>query len=684
MTGSPTGCDDSCAGNCEVYPVLGGNNLASVQGLPTDSNPKGTLRRALRLSRWQLFLGCYSLLGIGLALQWLFSRDLAATVAYAGAVVVGGYPAARGAWRSLTHLELSMNALVLAGAAGAIYLGLWEEAAALVAIYSLGGLLEAWVVDRAQRALRSVEELAPRTALRIRNGVESRVYVELVEVGDILRVRPGDRIPVDGLVLEGHSAVDESSITGEPIPVDKGPGDPLLAGTMNHNGGFVLQVTARAADSTLAQVMRAVQEARKNKSRLESFGQRFASVYTPAMFAVALVVAIAPGALGMPWLTWFYRGLVVLVISCSCGLIMSGPVATLAAVTSGARRGLVIKGGAFLEAAESVDVIVLDKTGTLTRGRPEVRMVSGLRGNQKLEVLQLAAAVESGSEHPLALAVSRLASERGLPWSPGTNFESTPGNGASAEVSGRRVWVGSPRWAQELNPQWGKETFPVSIKDTGTPVAVWDQEGPIGLIMIADAIRPEARAAVQRLRERGLRRIVMLTGDGRAGAEEVAAAVGITEVIANLRPVEKAREVARLQSFGFHVAFVGDGINDAPALAQADLGIAMGLRGTELARATCDVILMEDNLARLPEILELGGRATRIMRQNVVISIAEVFALVAAALVGLVGLIPAIALNEGSALAVVANGLRLLRFRSSADPRPPSVATSFATAEESA
>ncbi len=466
--------------------------------------------------------------------------------------------------------------------------------------------------------------------------------------------------------------------------MDKGPGDPLFSGTTNHNGGLVVQVSARASDSTLAQVMRAVGEARRNKSRLEAFGERFASVYTPAMFGLALAVAIAPGLLGMGWLTWFYRALVVLVISCSCGLIMSAPVATLAAVTSGARRGLVVKGGLFLEAAGAIDVLVVDKTGTLTQGRPEVRTVVGSRGYTPREVVELAAAVEGGSEHPLALAVTRQASETGFRCPPGTNFEATPGRGASAEVSGRRIWVGSPRWARELNPSWGEDTFPAPAGDVGTTVAVWDQVGPVGLITIADRIRSEARAALRRLREQGFRRIIMLTGDGQAGADEVAREVGITEVTADLRPIDKAHEVARLQASGFRVAFVGDGINDAPALAQANLGIAMGLRGTDLARATCDVVLMEDDLARLGELFDLGRRTTRVMRQNVAISIAEVLVLVAAALGGLIGLVLGIALNEGSALAVTANGLRLLRFRPTAETRPATAVTSPVPANEGA
>jgi Cd2+/Zn2+-exporting ATPase len=450
-------------------------------------------------------------------------------------------------------------------------------------------------------------------------------------------------------------------MTGEPLPVEKGSGDRVFSGTMNQNGALLVRVASRAEDSTVAQVIRAVEDARNNKSSLESFADRFGATYTSAMFALALVVAVVPGLLGLGWTTWIYRALVVLVISCSCGLIMSVPVASLAAVTAGARRGLVIKGGAYLEAASRIDVVVLDKTGTLTVGRPQIRSVIGARGYSPDEVLELAAGVEAASEHPLARALLEYASKRDVQPPPASDFSANPGKGASAVVRGRTIWVGSLRWRRELG---GPPEVSASSGAQGRSLArlaVWDPDGMIGMIDVEDPLRPEAREAVRLLTTGGIRRIVMMTGDMTAAADAIASELGGIEVRAELLPIEKSAEVRKLQKMGDRVAFVGDGINDAPALAQADLGIAMGLHGTDIARASCDVVLMDDDLRRLPEVFRLGRAATRVMRQNVALSIAEVGILVALALTGIVGLVAGIALNEGSAIAVMANGLRLNR-----------------------
>lgn len=660
----------------------GGPSCDSCSGLLPDDPPSAPGRTAEESEsrrnapwwahpRWQVLSLSYSLLTLGLGLQYVLHQELLATLLFSGSILTGAYPSAAGAWKSLRRFRLSIATLVIAGALGAILLGLWEEAALLIAVYSLGGVLEARVVERARKALREVKALAPPIALLARDSGDVEVAVSLVNPGDLIRVRPGTLVPLDGVILEGHSVIDESPISGEPLPVDKGSGDPVFAGTMNQNGGLLVRVTSKAEDSTVAQVIRAVEDARRNKSSLETFADRFGATYTPAMFALAVVVAIVPGALGLGWAVWIYRALVVLVISCSCGLVMSVPVASLAAVTSGARRGLVIKGGAYLEAASRIDVVVLDKTGTLTLGRPEVQAVLGIGGHSPDEALALAASVESSSEHPLARAVFEFAGRGGLKPYGATGFEASPGRGASAVVRGRRVWVGSFRWAREL----GVPSEPMD--KAGRPsasrahLAVWDARGSIGVIDVGDSLRTEARDAVHSLRSAGIRRVVMMTGDGRPAAEAVARELGDVEVMAELLPLEKAEEVVRLQRMGHRVAFVGDGINDAPALARADLGIAMGLHGTDIARASCDVVLMDDDLRRLSQIFFVGRAATRIMRQNVLISVAEVAILVPLALTGVIGLVAGIALNEGSALAVMANGLRLDRTVTMGIPRGP-------------
>ena len=619
-----------------------------------------------RQRQWQLLATCYSLLATGIALEFLGGQDRVAAVAYAGAVVVGAYPSARDAWRALRRFRLTLATLVMVGALGAMLLGLWEEAAMLVAVYSLGGIFENRVVEEARKAVRDVKEMAPRNVLLVQDGIEAMAPIGRVEVGDLIRVRPGERVPLDGTVVQGHSALDESSISGEPLPVDRGPGDSVISGTLNGHGSLVVRVISRVEDSTIAEVIQAVDEARKNKSTLETFGERFSALYTPAMFGLALVVAAVPLVLGLSWSTWVYRALVVLVISCSCGILLSVPVATLSAVTAGVRRGLVIKGGAYLEAASRIDVVALDKTGTLTTGRPEVVAVRSFGGRTPGEVLALAAGVEAGSEHPLARAVLERTRQMGVEYATGTDFEALPGRGASATVSGKRVRGGSIRWAREehiLPRDTGTD-----LPEAGTTLLVWDASGPVGAICVGDATRPEALTALAELRASRIQRLVMMTGDGDFAAEAVGRELGGLEIVAGLLPTEKAAEVRRLQAEGHRVAFVGDGINDAPALAQADLGVAMGLRGTDIARATCDVVLVEDDLRRLVEVFSLGRRAVRIMRENVAVSVAGVVLLVGLALTGLVGLVPAIALNEGSALAVAANGLRL--GRSPRDLRP--------------
>jgi Cd2+/Zn2+-exporting ATPase len=583
---------------------------------------------------------------------------------------------ARSAYASLKRKRITINTLLVVGSAGAIWLGLWEEAASLVVIFSLGEVMEVFASDKARRNLKALMDLAPPTAIVVGEGgakggakgrAEENVPVEVVRSGDLIRIKPGSRIPLDGEVVEGGSVVDEAPITGESMPVDKGPGDGVFAGTMNQNGVLTVKVTAASSETTLAQIIRTVEEARAHKSSYENFGERFGAVYTPLMFVLAALVATVPPLLfGQPFEPWFYRALVVLVISCTCGLVLSVPTAALAAISNGARRGLIVKGGAYLESAARVDTVALDKTGTLSIGQPELTDVVPWEGISREELLGLAAAVESGSEHPIAAAVVRRAQKEGLPVPPSTGFEALTGRGALAEVEGERVFIGSPRLAEEEDISAGDlEAAPTLEAKGKTAIVVWRGGKILGVLGIQDPLREEAAEAVSLLKERGVKRVVMLTGDNRRTAEALSKQAGIDEVHAELLPDDKIRVVRELQERGHRVAMVGDGINDGPALAQADLGIAMGVRGTDVARETGDVVLMDDDLKRLAEALSLGRRATRTIRQNVFFSVSLVAVLVPTALLGWVNLVPAIAINEGSALVVIANGLRLLRARDS-------------------
>lgn len=622
-------------------------------------------------TRQRLLALAAGLLAVGLVWEWvglaerLPGGELLARVIFSAAILAGIIMPARSAWSSLRRRRITINTLLVVGTIGAVALGLWEEAASLVVIFSLGEVMEVFASDRARRHLKALMDLAPPSALVLRDGVEQPVPVERIQAGELIRIKPGSRVPLDGEVQEGMSAVDEAAITGESIPVDKRVGDRVFAGTMNQHGTLTMRVTAAAADTTLAQIIRTVEEARARKSTYENFSERFGAVYTPAMFVLAgLVAFLAPLLLGQPFAPWLYRALVVLVISCSCGLVLSVPVAVLAAISNGARRGLIVKGGAYLEAADAIDTVALDKTGTLTEGRPEVIDVVPLGVLTPAELMRLAAGVEANSEHPLAAAVMRRAAQDEVSVPTATAFTALPGRGARAMVDGVELWVGSPRLATEQGVAPRELAAITALEAEGkTTIALWREGTVLGVLGFQDPLRAEAAEAVARLKARGVRHIVMLTGDNRRTAEALARQAGITEVAAELLPEDKIRAVRELQARGRRVAMVGDGINDGPALAQADLGIAMGVRGTDVARETSDVVVMDDDLRRLADTLTLGRQATRTIRQNVYLSVSLVAVLVPVALLGWVGLVPAITINEGSALLVIANGLRLLYAR---------------------
>jgi Cd2+/Zn2+-exporting ATPase len=648
-----------------------GSPVATVEAPSAEGTPPREVEEPKpwwKQTRQVLLALSASLLLFGLIFEWtgfadrLDGGELLARTLFGASILVGIYIPGRSAWGSLKRKRLTIDTLLVVGTVGAISLGLWEEAASLVVIFSWGEVMEVYASDRARRNVKALMELAPSSAILVRDGEERIMPVESVRAGNLIRIKPGSRVPLDGMVVEGVSAVDEAPITGESMPVDKEEGDEVFAGTMNQQGVLTVRIMAASSETTLAQIIRTVEAARAHKSSYENFGERFGAVYTPAMFVLAALVAALPSLFGQPFEPWFYRALVVLVISCSCGLVLSVPTAALAAISNGARRGLIVKGGAYLEAADRIDVVALDKTGTLSVGQPELTDVVQVSSSPREELLSLAAAVEANSEHPIAAAVVRRARVEGVNIPPSESFSALTGRGATAEVNGERVWVGSPRLAAEEGVLDGNLQALRELESGGkTTIVAWrDGKVVLGVLGIQDPLRQQAAEAVVSLRERGVKRVVMLTGDNERTAEALAKQAGIDEVRAELLPDDKIRVVRELQERGHKVAMVGDGINDGPALAQADLGIAMGVRGTDVARETGDVVLMDDDLMCLSEVLSLGRRATRTIRQNVYLSVGLVAVLVPVALLGWVGLVPGIAINEGSALLVIANGLRLL------------------------
>ncbi|MCM2269539.1 MAG: heavy metal translocating P-type ATPase [Thermoanaerobaculia bacterium] len=590
---------------------------------------------------------------------------LVARLVYLAAIVTGYWFVAPRAWGALRRGRPDMHLLMTIAVLGAIGLGEWFEAATVAFLFALSLALEAWSVGRARRAVEALLELAP-TVVRVRTpegALVERAPAE-VAVGARFVVRPGERIALDGRVVTGESEVDQAPITGESLPVTKAPGDELFAGTINGHGALEVEATKAAGQTTLAKILRTVDEARSRRSPSEQWVERFARVYTPALFAAAIVVAVGlPLARDVAWSDALYRALALLVIGCPCALVVSTPVAVVAALAAAARHGVLIKGGRVLEAPARLVTVAMDKTGTLTAGRPTVVEVVPLAEHDARELLARAAALEAHSEHPLARAVREHAAALGVTPAAAEGFRILPGRGAVGTIGGRRYWLGSHRLLEER----GGETPAVharieALSAAGrTVVVVGSDDHVCGLIALADTVRPTARQLVRDLRAAGVRRVVMLTGDHAPTAAAVARECGIDEVRAELLPEEKLAAIEELGRGDGHVAMVGDGVNDAPALARATVGIAMGAMGTDAAIETADVALMADDLSRLPWLIRHSRRTLAVIRQNVTFALAVKAIFVVAALAGHASLWAAIAADMGATLLVVGNALRLLR-----------------------
>jgi len=577
---------------------------------------------------------------------------------YMATVLIGGFYPARSGWRALRTRRLTIHSLLVAATTGAVILGVFEEAALLVVVFSLGEVLEDYVADKARGAIRALMALAPPTAQRIRGEELETLAVQELSIGDVVLVRPGERLPTDGEVVEGRSAIDQSPVTGESIPVEVHIRATVFGGTLNGMGALKVRVTKAYADTVLARIVRQVEEAQASKSRAQRFADRFGALYTPAMFLVAATVAVLPPVFGGDLWQWFYRAMVVLTVSCSCALVLSVPVAVVAAVSRAAREGILIKGGTFLDALASVRVLAFDKTGTLTQGRPSVTTILPFGGASHAEALRLAAAVEAGSEHPLASAILSEARRQGIAWPTATGVHAIAGVGVEASVEGHDVFVGRPNNGSSM-PEVATDA--ARLETEGKTVVVVLRDGtPLALLAIADELRAPARDVVLALRKLGLQRITMLTGDNERTAAAIAGAAALDAWHAGLMPEDKTSAVQKLRREFGPVAMVGDGVNDAPALAAADIGIAMGAAGTDVALETADVALMADDLEKLPIAIELARNAVANLQQNVFMSLAAVAVLVPAALLGVFSLTTGLLANEATALLVILNGLRLL------------------------
>jgi len=559
--------------------------------------------------------------------------------------------------------EIGIEFLMATATAGAAALGAWEEAAFLVFLYGGAEAIESFTFVRTRSAIRSLLDLAPKEARVLRDGVEQVIPATDLQPGDIFVVRPGEGIATDGVIRTGRSSVNEAAITGESVPVDKAEGDRVFAGTLNGQGAVQVEVTHSFADNTLSKIIHLVEEAQEQKGRAQRFIERFGRVYSPSLLLAGVTLAILPQLLGADGSEWRTRAITLLVAGAPCALVMSTPVAMAAGIGTAGRRGVLIKGGMHLENLGTVKVIAFDKTGTLTHGTPKVTDLVPLADVTDQDALRLAASVEHFSEHPLARAVVEAANARGLELPYSSEFEALTGAGARALVEGRELYVGSVGLFEQLGAGLGEaSSLAAQLQQQGkTVVLVGTRTEALALLALRDEVRPNARKAIEAFHRAGIERVVMLTGDHARTANAIAAELGIDDVRAGLKPEDKVAALRELKQQYGGVAMVGDGVNDAPALAEATVGIAMGTAGSDAAIEAADVALMADDLEQAAYALRLGGGARRISRQNIAFSMAVLAVLIPGAGLGLFTVAVAVAAHEASELLAVGNGLRVIR-----------------------
>jgi Cd2+/Zn2+-exporting ATPase len=581
------------------------------------------------------------------------------------AAIAGGVFPARRAVAAIRSRTLDINALMVVAVVGALVLGERLEAAAVVFLFAVAQWLELRTMERARQAIRALLNLSPHDAIVRRHGVESRLPVDRIRIGDEILVRPGDKVPLDGVVAAGQSDVNEAPLTGESLPVDKAPGDTIYAGTINGHGALDVRVTRLVRDTRLARIIHLVETAQASRAPVQAFVDRFARVYTPAVLALAVVVALVPPFVaGADAAAWVYRALVLLVISCPCALVISTPVSIVAALSVAARNGVLIKGGTHLERLAAIRVVAFDKTGTLTRGELRVAGVEALDSISTRDVLRYAAGVEARSEHPVARAIVCHARDLGIEIPSATRFAALPGMGAEADVDGVRITVGNERLLQARHISLPSAVAVARGRHDGKSLVIVSRDGAVaGTVAVADRARETAREAIGLLRGHGVRWVAMLTGDHERSAARVAEELQLDEYHAGLLPEQKHDLVTALGHRHGPVLMVGDGINDAPALAAADVGIAMGAAGSDVALESADVALMSDELLRVPYTIRLARATLRNVRTNVAISLALKAVFLIMAVTGTATLWMAVLADTGASVIVVGNALRLLRAR---------------------
>ena len=600
----------------------------------------------------------------GTMLSFRYSEAHPAAIAlFAVSIVIGGASMFKTGLRNLVRFEFDMKTLMTIAIIGAAIIGEWREGAVVVFLFAVSEALEAYSMNKARQSIRELMDIAPPSAYVKRGGEVIELQTEEIVIGDVLIVKPGQKIAMDGTVLIGTSTVNQAAITGESVPVLKKTGDDVFAGTLNEEGALEVTVTKLVGDTTIAKIIHLVEEAQAEKAPSQKFVDKFAKYYTPIIIAIAFLVAIVPPLLGGDWHTWVYQGLAVLVVGCPCALVVSTPVAIVTAIGNAARQGVLIKGGVHLEETGHLKAIAFDKTGTLTKGYPEVTNFIVREGVERQSLLRSIAAVESMSQHPLAKAVVNYALQQGAEKAEASHFQSVTGKGAYAEIDNQVTYIGSLDWAQELAsvPEEVLQQATGLQREGKSVMAVIVDTAYSGLLAVADPIRAESQEVLKQLKEIGIRHTVMLTGDHQATAEAIAGDLGVTDVRAGLMPEDKLLAIKQLGDQYGRVAMIGDGINDAPALAASSIGIAMGGAGTDAALETADIALMADDLGKLPYTIKLSRKTLRIIKENIMFAVGLKIIALLLIIPGWLTLWIAIFADMGATLLVVLNSLRLLR-----------------------
>ncbi len=609
-----------------------------------------------------------------LVISWFLGKQygeehIFATIGYAAAILIGGYSLFIKGFKNLVRLNFDMNTLMTVAILGAAAIGEWGEGATVVILFAISEALERYSMDKARQSIESLMDIAPKEALIRRGNEEMMVPVDDIQVGDIMIVKPGQKLAMDGIVIKGTSTLNQAAITGESVPVTKTVGDEVFAGTLNEEGLLEVKVTKRVEDTTLSKIIHLVEEAQAERAPSQAFVDRFAKYYTPAIIIFALLLAVIPPLfMGADWSEWIYRGLAVLVVGCPCALVISTPVSIVTAIGNAAKNGVLIKGGIYLEEAGNLKVIAFDKTGTLTKGVPSVTDVVTYNGNEN-ELMTITAAIEKGSQHPLASAIIRKAEEDGLNFNDVSveEFQSITGKGVKAKVNNAMYYVGSPGLFEELLPNGIQSEIKEQITTLQiqgkTVMALGTEKEILALIAVADEIRESSKEVIRKLHQVGIEKTVMLTGDNQRTAEAIGKQVGVSDIKADLLPEDKLNFIKELRDKYRSVAMVGDGVNDAPALAASTVGVAMGGAGTDTALETADIVLMSDDLSKLPYTIKLSRKALAIIKQNITFSLGIKALALLLIVPGWLTLWLAIFADMGATLIVTLNSMRLLNVK---------------------